>query len=42
VARGELDPGPLLTHRMSLDALDRALDLLAERPDGFLKALVVP
>ena len=42
VARGELDPGPLFTHRMSLDALDRALDLLGERPDGFLKALVVP
>lgn len=42
VARGELDPGPLFTHRIGLDALDRALDLLAERPNGFLKALVVP
>ena len=42
VARGELDLMPLLTHRVSLDALDRGLDLLAERPDGFLKALVLP
>ena len=42
VARGALDPGPLFTHRVGLDGLGRGLDLLAARPDGFLKALVVP
>jgi threonine dehydrogenase-like Zn-dependent dehydrogenase len=42
VARGELDPAPLFTHRVGLDSLERGLDLLADRPDGFLKALVMP
>jgi len=42
VASGALDPYPLFTHRYGLDALDRALDALCSRPDGFLKALVTP
>jgi len=42
VIRGALDPTPLYTHRVPLAELGRALDLLRERPDGFLKALVVP
>jgi threonine dehydrogenase-like Zn-dependent dehydrogenase len=42
VADGELDPRPLLTHRLGLDALGRALDLTSERPDGFVKAWVAP
>ncbi|HET7599148.1 MAG TPA: zinc-binding dehydrogenase [Gemmatimonadales bacterium] len=42
VAAGELDPEPLYTHRLPLGELGRALDLLRDRPAGFLKALVVP
>jgi threonine dehydrogenase-like Zn-dependent dehydrogenase len=41
VAGGQLDPSPLLTHTFPLDRLDAAFDALVERPDGFLKALVV-
>ncbi len=41
VASGRLDPDPLYTHRYPLDRLDEALDATRDRPDGFLKALVV-
>ncbi|HEX5385260.1 MAG TPA: zinc-binding dehydrogenase [Gemmatimonadales bacterium] len=41
IASGALDPEPLYTHRVPLDALGRGLELLRERPDGFLKALVL-
>jgi threonine dehydrogenase-like Zn-dependent dehydrogenase len=41
VATGRLDPSPLYTHRFGLDALGEALAALAQRPDGFLKALVM-
>jgi threonine dehydrogenase-like Zn-dependent dehydrogenase len=41
VAAGTLDPAPLYTHTFPLDGLDDALRMVAERPDGFLKALVV-
>jgi threonine dehydrogenase-like Zn-dependent dehydrogenase len=41
VASGALDPSPLYTHRFGLDAVGDALDATLERPDGFLKALVV-
>ena len=37
---GLLKPGPLYTHRFSLARLDDALRLAAERPAGFMKALV--
>jgi threonine dehydrogenase-like Zn-dependent dehydrogenase len=42
VADGTLDPTPLYTHRFGLDRLGDALELLRRRPDGFLKALVLP
>ena len=42
VASGRLDPHLLYTHTFSLDRLDEALDATRDRPDGFLKALVVP
>lgn len=42
VVENRLDPRPLVTHSFSLDQLDRALDITAERPDGFVKAVVVP
>ncbi|MCU1352578.1 MAG: threonine dehydrogenase [Acidimicrobiales bacterium] len=42
VASGRLDPTPLLTHRYALDEVGRALDAMAERPPGFLKAVVRP
>ncbi len=40
VASGALDPAPLYTHRFPLDRLADALRATADRPDGFLKALV--
>lgn len=42
VARGELPLAQLLTHRFRLEHLDRALNATAERPDGFMKAVVKP
>lgn len=41
VASGVLDPEPLYTHRFALDELGRALQATHDRPDGFLKALVL-
>jgi threonine dehydrogenase-like Zn-dependent dehydrogenase len=37
---GRLDPMPLYTHRLPLDELGKAMDLVQSRPDGFMKALV--
>jgi threonine dehydrogenase-like Zn-dependent dehydrogenase len=42
VASGRLDPSELYTHTYPLDRLDEALDATRDRPDGFLKALVIP
>lgn len=42
VASGRLDPSPLYTHSYPLDRLGDALDATRDRPDGFLKALIVP
>jgi NADPH2:quinone reductase len=42
VAQGRLDPAPLLTHRVRLTQLPMAFQLLKERPDGFMKAILVP
>jgi threonine dehydrogenase-like Zn-dependent dehydrogenase len=42
VASGRLDPAPLYTHVYPLERLAEALDATRDRPDGFLKALVVP
>jgi threonine dehydrogenase-like Zn-dependent dehydrogenase len=40
VRDGRLDPAALLTHRMPLDRLSHAFELMRERPEGFLKAVV--
>ncbi|HEX2166098.1 MAG TPA: zinc-binding dehydrogenase, partial [Longimicrobiales bacterium] len=42
VSSGALDPAPLYTHRFSLADTAAALDMMRERPDGFMKALVEP
>jgi threonine dehydrogenase-like Zn-dependent dehydrogenase len=42
VASGTVDVEPLLTHRFSLERIDEAFELLATRPEGFIKAVVVP
>jgi threonine dehydrogenase-like Zn-dependent dehydrogenase len=42
VASGRLDPSWLYTHVYPLDRLGDALDATRDRPDGFLKAVVVP
>jgi threonine dehydrogenase-like Zn-dependent dehydrogenase len=41
VASGRLDPRPLYTHAFPLERLGDALDATRDRPDGFLKALVL-
>jgi threonine dehydrogenase-like Zn-dependent dehydrogenase len=41
VAAGVLDPRPLYTHTFPLERLADALHITSERPDGFLKALVL-
>lgn len=40
VARGELDPWKLFTHRFALDEAQAAFSSLSSRPDGFMKALI--
>jgi threonine dehydrogenase-like Zn-dependent dehydrogenase len=40
IAAGELDPTPLYTHRLPLQDLGAAMDLVQSRPEGFMKALV--
>ena len=42
VASGALDPAPLYTHEFALDDIASAFDAAAQRPPGFLKALVRP
>jgi threonine dehydrogenase-like Zn-dependent dehydrogenase len=42
VTSGVLDPEPLYTHTFDLDRTDAALDAMRNRPDGFMKALVLP
>lgn len=42
VVSGRLDPQPLLTHRFPLERLGEALDATRDRPDGFIKAVVIP
>ncbi|MFN3649258.1 MAG: MDR/zinc-dependent alcohol dehydrogenase-like family protein [Armatimonadota bacterium] len=41
VSSGALDPAPLYTHRYPLERLDEALNATRDRPDGFMKALVM-
>jgi threonine dehydrogenase-like Zn-dependent dehydrogenase len=40
VENGMIDLDPLLTHRYPIDGLDRALQDMAERPDGFVKGMI--
>ena len=40
VERGTIDPRPLYTHEFPLEQLGDALNMSAERPDGFMKALI--
>ena len=42
ISTGRLDPSPLYTHRVPLARAGEAFDLLCTRPDGFVKALVIP
>jgi threonine dehydrogenase-like Zn-dependent dehydrogenase len=39
---GSLDPSPLYTHAFPLPQLGGAFEALRSRPDGFMKALVLP
>lgn len=41
VVEGRLDPAPLYTHTYALEDLGVALNATRDRPDGFLKALVL-
>jgi 2-desacetyl-2-hydroxyethyl bacteriochlorophyllide A dehydrogenase len=41
VAAGKLDLAPLFTHRFDLNNLAQAFTTAAERPDGFMKALIM-
>ena len=41
VSSGVLNPSRLYTHTFPLDQLDQAFRIMEERPDGFLKALVL-
>jgi threonine dehydrogenase-like Zn-dependent dehydrogenase len=42
IATHQLDPKPLYTHRVPLAEAGAAFELLRTRPDGFVKALVMP
>jgi threonine dehydrogenase-like Zn-dependent dehydrogenase len=42
VASGTIDLELLCTHRLPLERLPQAFELMRERPDGFLKAVVTP
>ena len=42
ILSGRLDPAPLYTHRVPLSRAGDAFELLLSRPDGFVKAVVVP
>jgi len=41
VVSRRIDPSPLYTHTFSLEQLGDALEMTRNRPDGFLKALVM-
>jgi threonine dehydrogenase-like Zn-dependent dehydrogenase len=41
VASGRIDPDPLFTHKFPLDRLNDAIAMTRDRPDGFMKALIV-
>lgn len=41
VEQGKMDPYPLFTHKFSLGEMEQAYQHLTDRPDGFIKALIV-
>jgi 2-desacetyl-2-hydroxyethyl bacteriochlorophyllide A dehydrogenase len=41
VENGQMNPYPLFTHSFSLDQAQDAFNHLANRPDGFIKALII-
>lgn len=42
IAEGRLDPSPLYSHVYPLERLGEALDATRDKPEGFVKALVIP
>ncbi|HEX2224502.1 MAG TPA: L-iditol 2-dehydrogenase, partial [Thermoanaerobaculia bacterium] len=42
LAARELDLEPLITHTFPLSEIERAFQTAEERPEGFIKSLVVP
>jgi len=38
---GRLDPFPLFTHSLALNSLNEGFELMRDRPDGFVKALLI-
>ena len=42
IERGLIDPSDLITHRFPLDRLGDALNATRDRPDNFVKAVVIP
>jgi threonine dehydrogenase-like Zn-dependent dehydrogenase len=41
VCEGRLEPWPLFTHQFPLSQINQAFDTLRNRPDGFIKAMVM-
>jgi threonine dehydrogenase-like Zn-dependent dehydrogenase len=41
IVEGRLDPAPFYSHTCELDRIDQAMKMTGNRPDGFLKALVM-
>jgi len=41
ILKGQMDPFPLFTHTFPLDRTNEALEYLKERPEGFIKALII-
>ncbi len=41
IQKGQMNPFPLITHTFLPDQTGDALDILKERPDGFIKAIIV-
>jgi len=40
VALGKLDPSPLFTHTFPLEEINRGFEMMAARPEGFMKAII--
>jgi threonine dehydrogenase-like Zn-dependent dehydrogenase len=40
VASGRVKPWPLYTHTFPLERINEAFQMMAQRPEGFMKALI--